>query len=113
MSTPAPPPEKEHRLATRLLALLVIIAGLALVVYVFLAAKQLFESPALTLPKATPSPKPLPGASPDPTNALGDGVVRGVVVPLADSIRRLLALLVMCIAGSIIAALGIRWWGKR
>jgi len=113
MSTPAPQPEKEHRLATRLLSLMVIIAGIALVVYVFLAAKELFESPAMTLPKATPTPKPLPGASPDPTNALGETVVRGVLVPTVDFTRRLLALLVMCVAGSLIAALGIRWWGKR
>ena len=52
-----------------------------------------------TTPKPTPTPKPLPGASPDPTNALGETVVRGVLVPTVDFTRRLLALLVMCHIG--------------
>ena len=113
MSTPAPKPEKESRLATRLLALLVIILGLGLVVYVFLAAKHLFEMPLPEAPKPLATPKPLPGASPYPPNPLGVTALNQVVSPFADFVRRLLALLVMCVAGSLVAALGIRWWGKR
>ena len=111
-----PPPKndpKESRLATRLLALVVILIGLALVGYVFLEAKRLFEAPTVPLPVPLATPKPLPGATPAPDNALGIGALQAGW-QLADFMgRRLLSLLVMCIAGSIIAALGIRWWGKR
>lgn len=101
----------ETHLATRLLALVVILIGVGMVVWVFFSAKQLLDVQSVPLP--TPSPKPLPGAAPAPDSAVGEQALRGVVVPLADLIRRLLILLVMCVSGSLIAALGIRLWGKR
>ena len=103
----------ETHLATRLLALVVILIGVGMVVWVFFAAKQLLDVQSVPLPTPTPSPKPLPGAAPAPDSAVGEQALRGVVVPLADLIRRLLILLVMCVSGSLIAALGIRLWGKR
>jgi hypothetical protein len=116
MAIPTPnsnPGPHESRLATRLLALVVILVGLALVGYVFLEAKRLFEAPTPPLPTPAPTPKPLPGATPAPDNAVGTLALQAGY-RLADFMgRRLLSLLVMCTAGSLIAALGIRWWGKR
>ncbi|MBB6050916.1 hypothetical protein [Armatimonas rosea] len=113
MASPTTTTPSESRLATRLLALVVILLGLALVGYVFFQAKALFEAPTPTLPPAPPTPKPLPGATPAPDNAVGTRALEAGW-RLADLLgRRLLSLLVMCVAGSLIAALGIRWWGKR
>ena len=110
-STPSPKPE--NRLATRLFAFVVIVAGLALVGYVFLTAKQLFEAPSQPLPTPPPTPKPLPGATPAPdNNVAGAGALQAGWL-FVGYIKRLLALLMMCIAGSIVAALGVRLWGKR
>jgi disulfide bond formation protein DsbB len=113
-TTPVPKgPPQESRLVTRLLALVVIFVGLALVGYVFMEAKKLFEAPTPALPPAPPTPKPLPGATPAPENAVGSQAL-AAGWRLADLLgRRLLSLLVMCLSGSLIAALGIRWWGKR
>lgn len=110
--TPQNSPQENH-LATRLLALVLILIGIGMVVWVFFSAKQLLEAQSVPLPAPTPAPKPLPGATPAPDNTAGDLVVRGVVAPLASLVRSLLTLLVMCVAGSLVAALGIRWWGKR
>lgn len=112
---PTPTVTPENRLATRLLAFVVIVAGIAMVVWVFFQAKELFQEPSKPLPPPPPTPKPLPGATPAPNSnsALGDTALRGIVAPLADLVRRLLILLLMCLTGSLVAALGIRWWGKR
>ena len=84
-----------------------------MVVWVFFTAKQLLDAPPTTLPTPAPTPKPLPGATPAPTNALGETALRGLVAPTVDFLRRLLTLLLLSIVGSLVAALGIRWWGKR
>lgn len=114
-STPPPTPTepRPNHLVTRLLAFVVIVCGLALVGYVFTTAKALFEAPTPPLPTPPPTPKPLPGATPAPDNAVGSQAL-AAGWRLADFMgRRLLSLLVMCLAGSLIAALGIRWWGKK
>jgi hypothetical protein len=111
---PTPTIPTESRLVTRLLAFMVIVAGITMVVWVFFQAKELFQTPAKPLPTPPSIPKPLPGATSAPnSSALGETALRGIVVPLADLIRRLLILLLMCLTGSLVAALGIRWWGKR
>ena len=106
-------PPTENRLVTRLLAFVVIAIGIGLVVYVFVTAKALFEAPTPPLPSPAPTPKPLPGAMPAPDNTPGIIAIQAGYGLANFMVRKLLSLLVMCVAGSLIAALGIRWWGKR
>ncbi len=112
MSANNTPPAENH-LATRLLAFIVIAVGIGLIVYVFLTTKALFEAPVPPLPSPAPTPKPLPGATPAPDNTPGIVALQAGYGLANFLVRKLLTLLVMCIAGSLIAALGIRWWGKR
>ena len=77
----------------RLLALLVFLAGVGILVFVFVTALHLFQSPVPGL-----APLQTPGAPPPPAANIGTA--------LADFARRLLLLLVMTMAGSIIASKG-------
>ena len=77
----------------RLLALLVFLAGVAMLVFVFVTALHLFQSPVPGL-----APLQAPGAPPPPAVNIGTA--------LADFVRRLLLLLVMTMAGSILASKG-------
>ena len=77
----------------RLLALLVFLVGVGMLVFVFVTALHLFQSPVPgleTLQKA--------GVPPPPAVNIGTA--------LADFIRRLLLLMVMTLAGSILASKG-------
>ena len=98
MSTsPAPPmhtpPRPAHDLPGRLVALLVFLLGVAMLVFVFVIAVHLFESPVpgLDLPVKT-------GAPPPPAVNIG--------ASLAVFARSLLLLGVMTLAGSLIASKG-------
>lgn len=80
-------------LSGRLLALLVFLVGVAMLVFVFLTAWHLFQSPVPGL-----EPLQTPGAPPPPAVNIGTA--------LADFVRRLLLLMVMTLAGSILASKG-------
>ena len=91
----------------RLLGALAFLAGIYLLYVVYQSATHLFLQPAPPLPTPAPTPTPLPGASPAPSSdAAGAAVFIGK--DLADYVKRLLALLLMCIAGALIASLGIK-----
>jgi len=77
----------------RLLALLVFLAGVGMLVFVFVTALHLFQSPVPGL-----APLQTLGAPPPPAANIGTALV--------DFIRRLLLLLVMTLAGSILASKG-------
>ena len=86
------------------LGLIVFLLGVALLIYVFNAANSLLSAPAPTVPAVTPSP----GASPGAAGSAAPSAAVDIGMSLADHVRRLLVLLVMCFAGSAIASLGIR-----
>ncbi len=77
----------------RLLALLVFLVGVGMLVFVFVTALHLFQSP---VPGLEPLQKP--GAPPPPAANIGTA--------LADFVRRLLLLMVMTLAGSLLASKG-------
>jgi hypothetical protein len=88
-----------------------------MVYYVFTTARALFDAPPPALP-ALPAPTPAP--SPGVTGATGANAGAGQAASAATSaalvlgqsltqfIQKLFVLLVMCVAGSAIASLGIR-----
>lgn len=82
--------------------LLIFLVGVALVGYVFLAANGILREP----PPAVPTPTPAPSGSPAP--AATGAAVSAIGASFADLVRRLLVLLVMCLAGSVVASLGIK-----
>jgi hypothetical protein len=100
MSEPTTVPTSS-RLTGTLLGALVVLVGVGLLIYVFTSANQLFHesAPPLTLP--TPAPKATPDSQAG-TAALAIGQ------SLADYVKRLLALLMMCVAGSLIASVGVK-----
>lgn len=87
--------------AARLLGLLVFVAGVGLLFFVFLAAKSLFDAPPPAIP--TPSPAAATG-----TNSAAPSAVAEIGVAFSQLLRRILLLLLMCIAGSVIASKGIQ-----
>ncbi len=84
-------PQADH--SGRVLALLVFLVGVGMLVFVFVTALHLFQSPVLGL-----EPLQTPGAPPPPAANIGTA--------LADFVRRLLLLMVMTLAGSILASKG-------
>lgn len=84
-------PQADH--PGRLLALLVFLVGVGMLVFVFVTALHLFQSP---VPGLEPLQKP--GAPPPPAANIGTA--------LADFALRLLLLMVMTLAGSILASKG-------
>lgn len=82
----------------------IFLLGVGLVVYVFLAANGIFREPSPVVPTPAPAPSGSPGAT--STSATG-AAVSAIGTSLADLVRRLLVLLVMCLAGSAVATLGI------
>ena len=87
-------PAKPHAdLTGRLLALLVFLTGVGMLVFVFVTALHLFQSPVPGL-----EPLHTPGAPPPPAANIGTA--------LADFARRLLLLMVMTLAGSLLASKG-------
>lgn len=100
-------------LVPRVVGLLVFLVGIGLLVYVFRQADILFHGPQITAPTPVPSPAPKgsAGAVAAPAGeALGQSAV-AVGAGLADLLFRLLALLLMSVAGGLIAALGVRLVG--
>ncbi len=87
----SPPPRAD--LTGRLIALLVFLAGIAILVFVFVTALHLFQSPVPGL-----EPLQAPGAAPPPAVNIGTS--------LAAFARQLLLLGVMTLAGSLLANKG-------
>ena len=87
------PANPQADLTGRLLALLVFLVGVGMLVFVFVTALHLFQSP---VPGLEPLQKA--GAAPPPSANIGTA--------LADFARRLLLLMVMTLAGSILASKG-------
>ncbi len=88
-----PAPKSHPDASGRLLALLVFLAGVAILVFVFLTALHLFQSPVPGL-----EPLQVPGAAPPPAANIGTALV--------DFVRRLLLLGVMTLIGSLLASRG-------
>ncbi len=87
------PAKPQADLPGRLLALLVFLVGVGMLVFVFVTALHLFQSPVPGL-----EPLQAPGAPPPPAVNIG--------MALADFARRLLLLMVMTLAGSLLASKG-------
>jgi hypothetical protein len=96
------------RLYGAALGILVFLAGIALLGYVFLTAHALFETPPPPLP--APPPPSTPGTAADATNTAS--AATAISQSLVDFVKRLLLLLLMCIAGSVIASRGIELFFK-
>ena len=86
-------PSHRPDLTGRLVALLVFLAGIAILVFVFVAALHLFQSPVPGL-----EPLQTPGAAPPPAANIG--------MSLAAFVRQLLLLGLMTLAGSLLANKG-------
>lgn len=81
-----------------MLGLLVFLAGVGVLVWVFLAANRLFNTPAPPLPVAAPANAANPG--PSPFVAIG--------ASFGELVQRLLVLLLMSVAGSVVASKGVQ-----
>lgn len=83
----------------RVTGLLVFLAGIGLLVFVFSLAHALFNTPTPPLPAPAPV---VPGSQPAPSAAIEIGRDFSVFT------QRVLLLFLMCIAGSLIASKGIQ-----
>lgn len=107
MNRPAPTrntTEDATRISGAVLGILVFLGGIALLGYVFMTAQHLFTE----APPPVPAP-PAAGATPDPNAA---AATTAIGQSLMDFGKRLLLLLLMCIAGSVIASRGIELFFK-
>lgn len=86
------------RIFGAVVGMFVFLGGVALLAYVFYSAAQLFS----TAPPEVP-PTPPPGT--DPKDTTGSAITT-LSTSLVDYIKRLLTLLLMCVAGSVIASRG-------
>lgn len=98
-------PDGPLRGAGGVLGILVFLAGVALLLYVFATAIKMFDTPPPPLP--SPPPVGADGKAPETGNAM---IL--VVQSLRDFILRFLMLLLMCVAGSLIASRGIEMFFK-
>lgn len=89
------PQTHRHDLPARVLAFLVFLLGIGLLCLVFGQAWALFHAPVPQLPLPA-----APGADPPPAANIG--------LALADFARKLLLLIVMTVAGSLVAGKGIQ-----
>jgi len=89
------PQTHRHDLPARVLAFLVFLLGIGLLCLVFGQAWALFHAPVSQLPLPVP-----PGATPPPAANIG--------LALADFARQLLLLILMTVAGSLVAGKGIQ-----
>lgn len=85
----------------RILGILVFLAGVALIVYVFWSANLLFHQPPPSVSPTAATTAASGNAAVAPSEAMDIGR------SLADYLKRLLTLLIMCIAGSVIASRGV------
>jgi hypothetical protein len=88
----------QHDTAARITGLLVFLAGIGLLAFVFISAHTLFNAPAPAAPPAT-------------GGAAGGGAPSAAVEigrSFSQLGRQILVLLLMCIAGSVIASKGIQ-----
>lgn len=88
----------QHDIPARIAGLLVFLFGVALLVFVFIAANSLFNAPAPVVP-----PPPPPGAT-----ATGPSAAAEIGKSFSQLFRQILLLLLMCVAGSVIASKGIQ-----
>ena len=88
----------QHDTPARITGLLVFLAVIGLLVFVFVAAHTLFNTPAPAVPT---TPAPSAGAA---TPSVGVEIGRS----FGQLGRQILLLLLMCIAGSVIASKGIQ-----
>ena len=114
-------PDHSTRLSGAIIGILVFLAGIALVGYVFMKAHTLFDAPPQTIPAtafATPAPTPTPSAAGTAlvTATTASPAVNPAVIAIGQNlsqfIEQLLLLLLMCIVGSVVASLGINLFFK-
>ncbi|GAB4462816.1 MAG: hypothetical protein OHK0029_30390 [Armatimonadaceae bacterium] len=95
--------------------ILVFLGGVALIGYAFMEARELFLTTPPSLPDlpppvaATPAPpmdSPTPSPPADGASA-GNEAINIIAGSVADFVKRLLALFVMCLAGSFVASRGV------
>jgi|GEM_PF-7052012 hypothetical protein len=85
--------------------IVIFLVGVALVGYVFSSANALLSgTPPPTVPTPAPSASPAAGEAANAASSAALDIGRS----MADLVKRLLVLLVMCFAGSVVASLGIR-----
>lgn len=102
------------------LGIMVFLIGIALVGYVFMTARVLFDAPPPTIPTPPPAPILDPNASASAVAAAsaaaatsaGPSATSVVGQALLGFLQHLLVLLLMCIAGSVIASRGIELFFK-
>ncbi|MGC4045518.1 MAG: hypothetical protein QM758_17135 [Armatimonas sp.] len=91
----------------RIIGAVAFLGGIFLLWSVYQNATALFSQAPQQIPTPAPTPTPAPGASPLPSNE-ATGVAIAIGKDLSDYVKRLLALLLMCVAGALIASLGIK-----
>lgn len=94
-------------LLARILGAVAFLFGIFLLWSVYQNATGLFAQAPGPVPTPAPTPTPAPGASPAPSNE-ATGVAIAIGKDLTDYLKRLLALLLMCVAGALIASMGIK-----
>jgi hypothetical protein len=91
----------------RTLGLLIFLGGVGMDAYVFDTARRLYETnskaPVVTSPVTTPTVPTTPGAP-----IISPSFAQATVSDFSNFTRQMVLLLLMCIAGSLIAALGTR-----
>ena len=99
VKTQHPTPSADN-VTARILGILVFLAGVALIAYVFWSANMLFHQAPPTVP-ATAAKAAGSSASAAPSAAIELG--RSMI----DYLKQLLTLFLMCVAGSLIASRGV------
>lgn len=94
-------------LLARIIGAAIFLVGIFLLWSVYQNATALFTQAPTPIPSPAPTPTPAPGASPAPSNE-ATGVAIAIGKDLTDYLKRLLALLLMCVAGALIASMGIK-----
>ena len=100
---PAAPttPSHQHDRLGRLIGLVVFFAGVGLLAWVFVRANDLFNAPPPAVPNP-PAPAPASGASTTPSPFVP------IAASFATLLRQLLLLLLMSVAGSLMASKGVQ-----
>jgi hypothetical protein len=101
--SPHPSPTADN-ITARILGILVFLAGVALIAYVFWSANTLFHQPPPSVPVAAATKAAAGSAATAPSAAVEIG--RSMV----DYLKQLLTLFLMCVAGSLIASRGVHMY---